>query len=559
VPSPDDRTAEWRSGLLDGLTAVFFVLIAAIGVHGDSRPGRTTDMRFAPHGEPVVGVPLPATLHADRFSRPMPVPPVLAPTAIEGGVTVYDLRAQSGTTEFFPGKFTPTLGYNGSLLGPTIRVRRGQPLAVRIEHAIPRAAYPRPTNIHWHGVRMSADADGPHHDISLGEHFTARFTVEQPAATFWYHPHSGLAGRQVYMGLAGFFLVDDEVSDALPLPRQYGVDDFPMIVQDRQFDRNAGLTYTWREHIEGMAMRVLGDQFLVNGVINPYLDIPQGTVRLRLLNGSDTRRYCFAFEDGRAFNIIASDGGLLPAPVRVDRLELAPAERAEILVDFSHDPIGARPMLISRDFPIADDENGPFLSPYHILVNGKRSPVVSPVSLGRRFPLVQLRVARAGATLPLPDRLASITRIPESAAEATRDFELERTGENTINGKLFEPSRIDVRLRPGAIEIWRVTNFDPGFSHTFHLHGMQFQVLDRTIAGKRVDLEPTETGWKDTVIVHPDETVRIINDFSGLSGHYMFHCHMLSHEDLGMMGSFFVGEETPSDASAPSHAHAERK
>jgi FtsP/CotA-like multicopper oxidase with cupredoxin domain len=523
--------------------AALFALDLAMLVYGD-RP--LSSRESLPLGEPVVGVPEPSP-EISRFSRAMPVPPVLQPTSRAGDITTYDLTARKDKTAFFPGTSTETYGYNGSLLGPTIRLRRGERTSVRIENHLDRR-----TNIHWHGVRLPAAADGAHHDIEPGGNFTSTFSVIQPAATLWYHPHTADSGFQVYWGLAGFLYLDDETSDGLPIPRDYGVNDFPLLVQDKHFFRDGTLSYTMQGPEEATEERILGEEILVNGVINPYLDLPQGTVRLRLLNGSDARRYNFALEDGRTFFLIGSDGGLLPAPAPVTSVELAPAERAEILVDFTGDAIGTRLKLVSRAFPVLLNEVGPFVSPYLVSVSGRRSLLVSPVSMGNAYPVMELRIANRGTPVAVPDRLVAVDTMAETEAQTTRVFDIERVGEETINGLRFDMNRIDVQVPTGATEIWSITNYAPDFSHSFHIHGLQFRVLDRSIRGIGQPLPALEAGWKDTVLAHPGERVRVIARFNDMSGVYMFHCHVILHENRGMMGTFLVTDAP----SADNHGHA---
>jgi blue copper oxidase len=520
------------------VVAALFALDLAILVHGD-RP--VSGRENLPLGEPVVGMAQ-ETAEISRFSTPMPIPPVLEATSRAGEVTTYDLAVRKDRTAFFPGTSTETYGYNGSLLGPTIRLRRGERASVRIENHLER-----PTNIHWHGMRIPAAADGPHHDIEPGGNFTSTFSVIQPAATLWYHPHTSDSGFQVFWGLAGFLYLDDAISDALPIPRDYGVNDFPLLVQDKHFFRDGTLSYTMQGPEEATEERILGEEILVNGVINPYLDLPQGTVRLRLLNGSDARRYNFALEDGRTFFLIGSDGGLLPAPAPVTSVELAPAERAEILVDFTRDAIGTRLKLVSLAFPVELNEVGPFVPPYLVSVSGRRRLLISPVSMGNAFPVMELRIANRGASVAVPGRLVAVDTIAETEAQTTRVFEIERVGEETINGLRFDMNRIDVQVPTGATEIWNITNYAPDFSHSFHIHGLQFRVLDRSVEGLGRPLPALEAGWKDTVLAHPGERVRVIARFNDMSGVYMFHCHVIQHENRGMMGTFLVTDRPSAD------------
>lgn len=449
------------------------------------------------------------------FDRPMPVPPVLAPTSTTGGVDRYDLTAQAGQTELLTGKPTLTYGYNGGILGPTIRIRQGRPTELRLANQLPESDHAN-TNLHMHGLKVSGDVDIFPSLMGLmpGETATAAFTPDQPAGTFWYHPHPhGATGRQVNYGMAGFMLLDDPVSDALALPKTYGVDDFPVVFMDRGLRADGSLAY-----METMGDRdfFLGHHVLVNGLHMPYLEVPAGRVRLRLLNGSSTRRFLVAFEDGRAFHQIASDGGFLAAPVAHAFLLLGPAERVEILVDFSGDR-GKNLLLRSLPFAAAEEE--------------------AEAGQGRTdIPLLQLRVARPGTSMALPASLAVVSRIPEAEATAQRFVGIEDTGDGVLNGQLFDENRVDFPILPGATEIWTVKNFADVIAHPLHIHGGQFQILDR----EGVPPPPSEMGWKDTVLVNPLETVRVIMRFRDLTGRYVYHCHILEHEGIGMMGQFEI-------------------
>jgi FtsP/CotA-like multicopper oxidase with cupredoxin domain len=461
-------------------------------------------------------------LGAGTFTTAMPVPPLLASTASTPGTALFNLKPQAGSTAFLAGKPTVTWGYNGALLGPTLRVHRGDSVTVKIDNQLPEA-----TTIHWHGLVVPSSVDGgPMDSIAPGGSAQPQFVVNQPAATLWYHPHiHGHTGYQVYMGLAGFLLVDDPASDALALPKTYGVNDFPVAVQDRTLDANGNLVYL-NTGMGGAGM--MGDQILANGAITPYLEVPAGLVRLRLLDGSNARRFAFFWEDNRSFSQIGSDGGLLTAPVPLTKLAMAPAERADILVDFSHDAIGKTLELRSDN------------------MIGMGNLAAS----GAAFPVLQVRVVKAGSAAAIPAALASITRIPEAQATATRTFTLSDMGTFAINGKTYDPSRIDEHVPLGATEIWEVVGSSPssmgggmgggmgsgmGMAHPFHVHGVQFQVLSRSPGTVPVN----EQGWKDTVLVSPAEHVRLILRLTQ-PGLFPYHCHILEHEDRGMMGLFEV-------------------
>jgi FtsP/CotA-like multicopper oxidase with cupredoxin domain len=455
------------------------------------------------------------------FDQPLRIPPLLEPM-IAGGENVFGLTVQAGTTAFRPDIETATLGFNGAFLGPTIRASVGDAVRFHIENTLVE-----PTTVHWHGMDLPAAMDGgPHQQIEAGATWAPNWTIINPASTLWYHSHmAGKTGEQVYRGLAGLFLIDDPATAALGLPQTYGVDDIPLVVQDRLFDADGQLVYN-PAHTSFLSPGVLGDTILVNGTLAPYLEVPATLVRLRLLNGSNARRYLFAFDDGGSFRQMASDGGLLAAPVEMTQLLLAPAERAEILVDLS----GATGPLKLVSLPISD--------PIDPVSNLVQAILVPGNDENQQFDILELRpVAGDYPAAPIPATLRSIERMPETAATVTREFVLEQDG-RAINGKSMDHSRVDQVVRRGDTEVWVVRNFSSSY-HPFHVHGVQFQILDRN--GRPPGAN--ELGWKDTVNVPTTETVRLIMRFASYADPqhpYMFHCHILEHEDMGMMGQFVV-------------------
>lgn len=450
------------------------------------------------------------------------IPPLLAPR-LENGAKVFDLALQEGETAFFAGPRTKTLGFDGAYLGPTLRARTGDHVRINLTNRLGE-----PTTVHWHGMHLPAAMDGgPHQLIAPGASWQPAWTITNPAATLWYHPHQmGQTGAQVYRGLAGLFLIDDAVSAALDLPKEYGVDDIPLIVQDRQFDGQHQFIYQQGPKPSlPAAAGMLGDTILVNGTRAPYVEVPAKRIRLRVVNGSDGRRYNFGFADQHPFYQIATDGGLLEAPVERTRLLLAPGERAEILMDLS----GAPGPLTLLSYPVVDSGN--------MFINLSKG-IFGKNDENQQFKVLELR-PQAGtfAAAPLPQTLRPIPRLDPSAAATTRRFNLDA---DTINAKAMNGTRIDAVVKKGDIEIWQIQNQSPLY-HPFHVHGVQFLVLDRD--GKAPPAY--EQGWKDTVIVNPAETVRIIMQFADYADPhlpYMFHCHILGHEDRGMMGQFVVVE-----------------
>lgn len=438
--------------------------------------------------------------------NPLPIPPLLTNQSSDPAVARFELTVQKGETEFFPGKPNITLGYNGNLLGPTLRAKRGQRVEITVHNSLREY-----TTVHWHGMLLPGSEDGgPHQVVAPDSDWKARFTVDQPAATLWYHPHGiGNTATQVYFGLAGFFILDDEASEKLDIPREYGVDDIPLVVQDRRFSSAGVLLYntTMRDIMYGMQ----GKTLLVNGAVNPYLMVPRAKVRLRLLNGSNAGFYDFSFEGNKKFHQIASDGGLLIRPVEMNHLSLSPGERGEIVMDFSG--YGPGTVLYLR--------NGRLPALKIIVGKGKKE---SP---------------------PLPEVLAVVPPLPYTGTETVRRFTLSGLGRMVgINGRQMNLRRINEQVRLNSTEIWEITSRTGmmgmmggggNMLHNFHAHGIQFQVLARNGS-----MPPeNERGWKDTVQVREGEVVQVITRFQ-YPGDFMYHCHVLEHEDNGMMGQFRV-------------------
>jgi blue copper oxidase len=442
------------------------------------------------------------------FSSPLAIPPLAESTVDADGRRVFELTAEEGRHDFGGGPAS-TFGFNGDYLGPTLRARRGEQVAITVNNELDET-----TTVHWHGMRLPATMDGgPHQPIDPGEAWSPTWTIDQPAATLWYHPHPhGQTERHVYRGLAGMFIVDDDETDALGLPGDYGVDDIPVIVQDKRLDSAGRLTDS-RSFLSDSGL--LGDTIAVNGTVGPYLDVTTELVRLRVLNGSTARSYDFGFDDNRVFALVASDGGLLTEPHHTGRIMLSPGERAEIVVAMSP---GEQTVL--RSYP---PDLG--LGAFDRFFGGDDS-----------FDVLQLRAADDLESRPaVPGRLADIAPLDPTDAAATRSF---RLSGRTINGERMDMNRIDAVVGAGSAEVWEVSNAD-GAAHNFHIHDVQFQVL--SVAGQAPP--PELAGWKDTVYLRPNTPIRLIARFSEHDDPdtpYMFHCHLLAHEDGGMMGQFVV-------------------
>ncbi|GAB6937954.1 multicopper oxidase domain-containing protein [Isoptericola variabilis] len=458
-----------------------------------------------------------------EFDRALPIPP-LAESEVVDGVRTFSLTAQEGTTELLPGVDTPTWGYDGPYLGPTLRAERGERVAVDVTNDLPET-----TSVHWHGMHLPAAMDGgPHQAVEPGATWRPTWTIDQPAATLWYHPHPhGETEKHVYRGLAGLFLLDDDASRAADLPQEYGVDDVPVVVQDKVLDDDGRLVLK----DDGGEPGTLGSTVVTNGVAGAYQRVTTERVRLRLLNGSTARTYSLGFAD-RGMDLVATDGGLLDAPVRLDRVRLAPGERAEVVV-------AMRPGETTRLHSSEADLGG----------------VAAPFAMGGNdaFDVLELRAADELAPSPepawAPSEHAAGDALHEEDATVTRTFDLD---ERTINGERMDAGRIDEVATVGSTEVWEVRNTIP-MPHSFHVHDVQFRVL--TVDGEAPP--PELAGPKDTVYLEPRRTYRLLMRFEDYTDDvlpYMYHCHMLLHEDEGMMGQLLVVEPGSDARPGPSAA-----
>jgi FtsP/CotA-like multicopper oxidase with cupredoxin domain len=439
------------------------------------------------------------------------------PSVLNG--PVYNLDMQTGTTQLLDtGLPTRTAGYNGSILGPTLIMNSGDFVTLNVHNSLQET-----TTTHWHGMHVTASDDGgPYTVINPGATWSPDFTVLDSASTMWYHPHlHGKTHEQVNSGLAGMILVRDEVEAAAGLPRTYGVDEFPLILQDRSFGA-------------GNTLRVvpLGDVMMVNGTLDPYLEVPGQLVRFRVLNGSNERAYYVGVSDNRTFHVVGTEGGLLEAPTPVKRVLLMPGERADVVVDFTAD-IGDTLSLRSYASELRDGIPGAARGP-----GGADNPLN-----GLDLELVQLRVGAAVEPVltRLPTSIWTIEKPAEADVTARRTIRM--TGgvpgtPFTLDNQEYAHDRIDQTVFLGAVEIWTIEN-NTGAAHPFHIHDIQFFILDRN----GVPPAAHESGKKDTVLVDARETVRFITRFethAETDVPYMYHCHILPHEDGGMMGQFIV-------------------
>lgn len=461
----------------------------------------------------------PAFASTAAFDRPLPIPPLL--DARDNGNKI-KLVAAKGQHAFVAGKETATAGYSGQVLGPAIRVRSGDEIDVTVENKLDRS-----TTVHWHGLLIPGESDGgTHNHFAPGQSWQTKLKINQPEATGWFHPHPhGETGRQVYSGLAGLLLIDDGGSERLGLPRNYGVDDIPIILQDRQLSANGSLQYAGGSFNVMLGAR--GDTVIANGIWAPVARVPANLVRLRLLNGSNARNFNLAFSDRRVFHVIASDGGYLPAPVAMSRLIISPGERFEILVDFS----STRPVIL---------ETG---ADAFVPMMGMMDDDVSGAAQIMKF---EADATKQSSAKLLPRELAVAPRTKDSAGLRRRRFLLNdhmmgmgrmqfRNGGMAINGRPFDPERIDLTVPLGASEIWEIES--QMMAHPFHIHGVHFTILSLDGRVPAAHLR----GLKDTVLIRRSAQILVQFTQPATQQHpFMYHCHILEHEDAGMMGQYIT-------------------
>jgi blue copper oxidase len=437
------------------------------------------------------------------------------------------LKAMTGRHAFIAGKPTRTYGYSAPILGPVVRVRRGDEVEMVVENRLDAA-----TTVHWHGLLVPGHNDGgPQQLIKPGEHWRPVLRVDQPAATLWFHPHPHRdTARQIYMGLAGMIIVDDGSDARLGLPHTFGLDDLPLVLQDREFDSDGSIEYDNKTlGALNIAYGARGDTVVVNGAIAPLARVPAGLVRLRLLNAANAQNFELRFSDRRSFHVIASDGGFLSTPVPVQQLIIAPAERFEVLVDFAD----GKPVMLETG---PDEEMGLF---------GRLAPDGSSdyVAVMRFEP-----TAARPAIKELPSRLIEPAPINLASAIRRRQLVLNsglcatrpEAGSHAdtasligINGKPFDMSRIDIETKLGTTEVWEITSI--GMAHPFHVHGALFRVL--SIEEQRPPAHLA--GWKDTLLVEDKAELLVAFDRPATRSHpFMFHRHILEHEEAGLMGQY---------------------
>ncbi|MTC72885.1 multicopper oxidase CueO [Providencia sp. wls1919] len=518
------------------------------------------------------------------------IPPLVEPDA-QGNIQI---AIKQGISQFVPGKKTTTWGYNGDLLGPALSLKNGQSVNINITNQLPEE-----TTVHWHGLEISGEQDGgPQAIIAPGASRKVNFTLNQPEATCWFHPHThGKTGYQVAMGLAGLVLVKDEDSQKHGLPSEWGVDDIPVILQDKRLKDDGQIDY--QLDVMSAAVGWFGDMMLTNGAVYPKHVAPKGWIRLRLLNGCNARSLNVSTSDGRKMYVVGSDGGLLAEPIALTELPILMGERFEVLIDASD----------GRSFDLVT------------LPVGQMGMTIAPFD--QPLPVLRIETTLSAGAGKLPEQLATIAAIPSLTGLNRRKFHLmmdmrldmqgmmmlrEKYGPqamgnmgghggmmgnmdhsnmnggnmgsgnmnhgnmnnsnmghgnmaagtqsngghcgmgsgdldihnaNTINGQVFSMTHPAFNAPLNQQEIWVISGRGDMMLHPFHVHGTRFRILKEN--GRPV--EPHRQGWKDIVKVE-GQVSEVLVEFkhTATPQHpYMAHCHLLEHEDTGMMMGFTVG------------------
>src|SRR5215218_201081 len=471
---------------------------------------------------------IPASRLPRPFTVPFGVPPMLQPVRKDATTDYYELTQAQASAEILPGLRTDIWGYNGIAPGPTIRARRDRPTVVRqinrLPDVHPTLRYTPYTSTHLHGSPSLPQYDGYASDItSPGQFKDYRYPNTHEASTLWYHDHAvHITAPNAYMGFAAFYVIEDELEDALPIP--HGRYDVPVVVRDALFTKSGQLIFDDRGESS-----LFGDVILVNGRPWPAMPVERRKYRFRLLNASVSRSYRWALSTGEPLTVIATDGGLMPFPQQTATLRHGMAERYSIVIDFAKYRIGQRVVLRNLSLPDNVDFDTTGVAMAFDVVSDATDTTDNevPAELNPESPVMQLQ---------------------PSMARRTRLLDFERQGGEWTVSRLTWEDVInsgfrDVIAHPGVgdVEIWQLRNKSGGWFHPVHIHLVDFKILDRN--GKPPFAY--ELGPKDTAYVGENETVRVIARFGPHRGRYMMHCHNIVHEDHDMMVQFEVGADGP--------------
>ncbi len=475
-------------------------------------------------------------------------------TAREGAFKIFS-QGQKTQMYYYQGKVLKgdksSLRYlDNSYLSPLISLQKGQKVRVHFNNQIQQ-----PSIIHWHGMHVPQHSDGhPMYAINPQQSYVYEFEVMNNAGTNFYHSHTHeLTGGQVYRGLSGMMTVTDEKEQSLGLPT--GEYDLPLVIQDKTFDRNNQLVYIRR--MPERMMGFLGEKILVNGKPSIEFSVKTRAYRFRTLNASNSRIYKLAWDDGTPLVAIGTDGNLLPKPETRPYIMLAPAERVDLWLDFSNRPVGSQLVMYSLPF----DGTMPRM--------GMMGRMGGSLSQGSKFVIARFKVTEKVSDSPtLPKTLMPIKRFTDNDVDNANNpipialsmghMAPRLNGREFAMGKVMDIEKVAVGshkkikifheggmgMRGGRRGMGMMGGM-MNMAHPIHLHGQQYQVISRNTANVSSSYATVkegfiDSGWKDTVLVMPNEEVEIIKPFEDYTGFFLYHCHNLEHEDLGMMRQFYV-------------------
>ncbi|MFF8844823.1 multicopper oxidase family protein [Streptomyces sp. NPDC015127] len=439
-----------------------------------------------------------------KYAVPMPVPRVLQPTSVSGTTSTYTVTMKEITKEILPGRRTRLRTYNGEFPGPVIKARSGQRVVIKQINNLAQ-----PTSVHLHGAHVPQDSDGGPMDlIPPGGSKTYTYPNQQPHANLWFHDHAHHEeAEHVYRGLSGFYLLTDDIESRLDLPE--GLDDIPIALREARFDESGELVYVMDDFMNR-------NTILTNGVPWPYFSVEARKYRFRVFNQSNLRFFDLRLGAGETFWQIGGDGGLLEKPLQTTAVKLSPGERVDIVVDFAKYVPGTRLELTNTEGPGPAEHVGKVM----------------------QFRVMKNLTVGAG---PLPSVLRTMPALPPATVQRTFDLSMDEDGrpnaQGYINGKVYDMHRIDTEVKLGVPEIWTVTNSNKLAPHNFHVHLAMFRVLERN--GRPV-ANDGESAWKDTVSLKAGESVKLQVTFESYRGDYVYHCHLIDHAAMGMMGNLRV-------------------
>ena len=478
-------------------------------------------------------------------------------TAVEKDISLFSgslTNVWTFESKLVKGDASSLTAIDGSYLGPTIHVSKGQKVRIRFINKLNEESI-----VHWHGLHVPEHFDGhPKDVIAPGETYIYEYEIMNRAGTYWYHPHPhGHTGRQVYNGLAGMLIVTDKVEQSLNLPS--GKYDFPIVIQDRTLDDDNQWVYIKNGHMsrnDGF----LGDQIFINGTSSQSISAEQGAYRLRLLNGSNSRYYKLGWQDGTPLTVIGTDGCLLAKPRNVPYVMMSSGERIDLWLDLSKHAVGTEMVLNSLPFYNGrNEERGEGMMGG--MGEGMNRGSQTEIPLGSEYLICKIKIDKPGGNeYKLHENLVNLNKLNLNDAlnaDAPRTFKFSGSMMRwTINGKTFELEGVTdyETVKLNNTEVWEFTNGGSGhgmmgnknIAHPIHIHQVQFNIIERNTDNMDTGLWNSikdgfvDEGWKDTFLLMPGMKVKVLIEFKNFKGIFLYHCHNLEHEDMGMMRNYAI-------------------